>query len=460
MNNIFRAYDIRGIYNEELDPIIVARIGMAFGTYLGGTGKVSLGRDGRTSSIAMEQALISGIVSTGVHVVSLGLLPIPTANYWTWKNDFTAGVYITASHNPAQYNGIRFRHPDGTGYTGGNNEIRDIYLGDRFKKADWDSLGHVSHEDSNVVIEDYLDFISRHCSYKKKLTVVIDPGNGVGTLTAPRIFKRLGMNVITINSQVDGTFPGRPSEPSAENLVDLCDMVVKSGADLGIGYDGDADRCVFVDEGGRVVQVEKVAVMLGRMIIKEHEGPVITTVSGSMIVKEEIERSGGEVITIRVGDVFVAEAIKEYKAAFAAEDSAHFFIPFDYSFDDPLLTSMILLELISNGTSTLGDLAHEIPSYPKTEKAHDCDDGIKFDVIEDVVKHYKALEHLNLEVSTIDGARITYPDGWGLIRCSNTQPKVRITVEAHSVDRLNELEREFTNVFNEMKKGRTAGDLS
>ena len=455
MNNIFRAYDIRGIYNEELDPAIVARIGMAFGTYLGGTGRVGLGRDGRTSSVAMEQALISGIVSTGVDVVSLGLIPIPTANYWTWKNEFDAGVYITASHNPAEYNGIRFRHPDGTGYTGGNDEIRDIYMENRFIKAGWDSLGHVYQEDGNKVIDDYLGFISRHCSYKKKLTVVIDPGNGVGTLTAPLIFRRLGMNVLTINSQVDGTFPGRPSEPSAENLKDLCNIVLKSGADLGIGYDGDADRCVFVDERGEVVQVEKIAVLLGRMIIKDHEGPVITTVSGSMIVKEEIERAGGEVITIRVGDVFVAEAIKEHKAVFAAEDSAHFFIPFDYYFDDPLLTSLLLMELVSNGTSTLGELADEIPSYPKTEKAHDCGDEIKFDVIEDVVNYYKALDRKDLEIGTIDGARIVYPEGWGLIRCSNTQPKVRITVEAHSVERLNELELEFTNVFTEMKNGRS-----
>jgi len=455
MNNIFRAYDIRGIYNQELDPIIVTKIGMAFGTYLGGTGKVSLGRDGRTSSIAMEQALVSGIVSTGVDVVCLGLLPIPTANYWTWKNDFDAGVYITASHNPAEYNGIRFRHPDGTGYTDGNDEIRDVYMANQFIRAGWDSLGHVSHEESRKVIEDYLGFISRHCSYKKKLTVVVDPGNGVGTLTAPPVFRQLGMDVVTINSQVDGTFPGRPSEPSAENLKDLCKLVLKSEADLGIGYDGDADRCVFVDERGEVVQVEKVAVLLGRMIIKNRQGPVISTVSGSMIVKEEIERAGGEVITIRVGDVFVAEAIKEHKAVFAAEDSAHFFIPFDYYFDDPLLTSLILLELISNGSSTLGELAAEIPSYPKTEKAHDCDDGIKFDVIEDVVQHYKAMGRADLKIGTIDGARIDYPDGWGLIRCSNTQPKVRITVEAHSVERLKELQLEFTKVFTEMKNGRS-----
>ena len=447
MENIFRAYDIRGIYNEELDPEIVARIGMAFGTYLGGKGKVCLGRDGRTSSVAMEQALISGMTSTGVDVVSVGLVPIPTSNYWTWKNDFTAGVYITASHNPAEYNGIRFRHPDGTGYTGGNEEIKAVYMKNDFRKASWDALGQVTYVDASTVIDDYLKFISRHFSFHRRLTLAIDPGNGVGTLTAPQVFTTLGMKVVTINDKVDGTFPGRPSEPNRETLNGLCRLVAESGADMGIGYDGDGDRSVFVDERGEMIQVEKIAVLIGREMMKRRRGPVISTVSGSMIVKEEIERSGGEVITIRVGDVFVAEAIKEHDAAFAAEDSAHFFIPLDYYFDDPLLTSLVLAELLSGGTSTLGELSDSISSYPKTEKAHDCADAIKFEVVEDVVEHYRGIVGDGPEVVTIDGAKIIYPDGWGLIRCSNTQPKVRITVEAQTESRLGELEKEFTDVF-------------
>ena len=456
MENIFRAYDIRGIYNEELDPEIVARIGMAFGTYLGGKGKVCLGRDGRTSSTAMEHALISGLISTGVDVVSIGLLPIPTANYWTWKNDFTAGVYITASHNPAEYNGIRFRHPDGTGFTEGNNEIKAVYLKDDFLKAPWNGLGQVTYEDGSAVIEEYLKFISRHFSFDRRLTLAIDPGNGVGTLTAPQVFRKLGMKVVTINDRVDGTFPGRPSEPNRETLKGLCRLVAESGADMGIGYDGDADRSVFVDERGEMIQVEKIAVLIGREMLKRRRGPVISTVSGSMIVKEEIEKAGGEVITIRVGDVFVAEAIKEHGASFAAEDSAHFFIPLDYNFDDPLLTSLVLAELLSGGTSTLGELSDSISSYPKTEAAHDCGDGIKFQVVEDVVRHYQGMDGDVPEVVTIDGAKIIYPDGWGLIRCSNTQPKVRITVEAQTEGRLRELKNEFTAVFFEKRERRRA----
>ena len=451
MENIFRAYDIRGIYNTELDPVIAAKIGIALGTYLGGKGRVNLGRDGRTSSIAIEQALISGITSTGVDVVTIGLVPIPTANYWTWKNYFDAGVYITASHNPAEYNGIRFRHPDGTGYTKGNEEIRDIYLKDEFIRAPWDRLGSVSYVDSEMVIKDYVEFISRHCSFEKKLKVAIDPGNGVSTLSVPFAFEKFGAEVVTINAEVDGTFPGRPSEPNKETLANLEKLVRSTGADLGIGYDGDGDRCVFVDERGEVIQVEKIAVLLGKHLIKKYEGPVISTVSGSMIVREEIEKAGGKVITIRVGDVFVAEAIKEHAAVFAAEDSAHFFIPIDYNFDDPLLTSLILADILSKEVLTLGELVDEIPSYPKTEKGHECFDNIKFQVVDDVVDHYRSLLIDNMQVTTIDGVRIDYPDGWGLIRCSNTQPKVRITVEAQTRDRLEELVKEFTDVFLEKK---------
>jgi len=451
MENIFRAYDIRGIYNTELDPVIVSKIGMALGTHLGGKGRVSLGRDGRTSSIAIEQALVSGITSTGVDVEVIGLLPIPTANYWTWKNELDAGVYITASHNPAEYNGIRFRHPDGTGYTGGNEYIKRIYLRGEFSRAPWNRLGAVSYVDSEKVINDYIEFISRHCSFEKELKVAIDPGNGVATLSAPSAFTRLGARVVTINQEIDGTFPGRPSEPNKETLKDLELLVRSAGADLGIGYDGDGDRCVFVDERGEVIQVEKIAVLLGKHLIKKYPGPVITTVSGSMIVREEIEKAGGEVITIRVGDVFVAEAIKEHDAAFAAEDSAHFFIPVDYNFDDPLLTSLMLADILSKEDETLGELTDEIPSYPKTENGHKCPDNIKFEVVGDVVSHYRSLNVDNMRVTTIDGARIDYADGWGLIRCSNTQPKVRITVEAQTGERLRELVTEFTDVFNEKK---------
>ena len=454
MDNIFRAYDIRGIYNDELDPVIAARIGMAFGTYLGGKGKICLGRDGRTSSPAMEQALTSGMTSAGLDVVSVGLLPIPTANYWTWKNDFSAGVYITASHNPAEYNGIRFRHADGTGYTQGNVDIAEVYRRGEFVRAPWNALGECHQVDAELVIDDYLKFILKHVDPARRLRIAIDPGNGVGALTAPRIFRDMGMDVVTINSEVDGTFPGRPSEPNERTLGDLRELVKSTGADMGIGYDGDADRCVFVDEKGRTVQVEKIAVLMGWEIIKQRSGPVISTVSGSMIVKEEIEKAGGEVITIRVGDVFVAEAIKEHGAVFAAEDSAHFFIPFDYYFDDPLLTSILLADMLSRGDATLGQLSDSVPSYPKAEEAHDCADGIKFEVVEDVVEHYRSMGENGPEIITIDGAKIVYADGWGLIRCSNTQPKVRITVEAQSRERLDELEREFTGVFLEKREER------
>lgn len=451
--SIFRAYDIRGIYNEEIDPSIVAKIGMAFGTYLGGKGKVCLGRDGRISSLAMEQALISGLVSSGMDVVSIGLLPIPVANYWTWKNEFRGGVYITASHNPAEYNGIRFRHGDGTGYTSGNEDIKEIFQKGELRKADWDKIGELHCLDPHMVISDYLNYVAQFSSANKRLKVVIDPGNGVASTTAPAMFRRAGMTPVTINAQIDGTFPGRPSEPSEETLGDLRDVMRVSGADLGIAYDGDGDRCVFVDERGELVPVEKITVMLGKELMKEYSGPVITTVSGSMTIKEEIEKAGGEVITIRVGDVFVARAIKEYGAIFSAEDSSHFFIPIHYSFDDPMLTSLFLADLIARSGGTLSELVANIPSYPRRKSAHACEDDIKFEVVDKVVGHYRGeREKGKLDLNTIDGAKIIYEDGWGLIRCSNTQPKVRITVEARTHSRLEELSEEFQGVFREKRE--------
>ncbi len=450
--SIFRAYDIRGIFNTELYPDLVTKIGMAFGTYLGGEGRVCLARDGRTSSRIIEQALVAGITSTGVDVEIIGLVPIPIANYWTWKNDFSAGVYITASHNPAEYNGIRFRHPDGTGYTLGNDAIKEILLEEDFILADWDLLGRSYNEDSSSVIDNYVDFIMEHWTGgETPLKIVIDPGNGVAGLVAPDLFNKLGMDVITINAQVDGTFPGRPSEPSKENINDLCALVEGIGADVGLAYDGDSDRCAFVDEKGKAIQVEKVGVIIARELLEEYDGPVISTVSASMLLEQEIEEAGGEVISVRVGDAFVAQAIKENDGIFGVEDSAHFFLPLSYNFDDPILTSMYLVDILTRSNKTFGELLDEVPSYPKDKLKFDCSDDIKFQVIDAVVEHYSQKEG-DFELVTLDGAKIIYPEGWGLVRCSNTQPSVRITVEAQTEERLKELMQEFQEVFLEEMK--------
>ncbi|MFQ5974834.1 MAG: phosphoglucosamine mutase, partial [Candidatus Hydrothermarchaeales archaeon] len=258
MKHIFRAYDVRGIFNQELTPDIATKIGMAFGTYLKGKGKVILGRDVRTSSEIIENAIIAGLASTGLDVVSTGLVPIPVLNFKTRMGDYDAGAYITASHNPPEYNGVRLRRSDGSGYTTENQEVWGTYQKGKFKLANWNRLGKISHIDNKRSIREYKDYLLQRIKIDKSIKAVLDIGNGASFETVPQVLNEAGVKVITINETPDGTFPGRPSEPSDKTLGDLKKRVAEEGADFGAGYDGDSDRVIFVDDKGRTVQTEKI----------------------------------------------------------------------------------------------------------------------------------------------------------------------------------------------------------
>lgn len=444
MEHIFRAYDIRGIFNKELTADTASKIGLAFGTYLRGKGSVLVARDPRTSSVIMENAFVSGLASTGCDVFTTGMIPIPTANFKTSVGDFNAGAYITASHNPPEYNGVRFRHGDGTGYTKQNEEIRDIFLKGEFHLADWDKIGKITNIDPDETIKEYSELLLDKFDFGKTLKVVLDPGNGATSLVAPELFRRLGSEVSTINAQPDGAFPGRPSEPNEKNLAGLRKAVVDRGADFGAGYDGDGDRVVFVDDLGRVVQTEKIGIIISREVLKKKKGIIIANMECSMIVEKEIEKAGGEVRRVRVGDVFVAEKIKEYDALFAMETSAHYFTPEFYVFDDPVIVSLKLGEILSKADRTLSSMADEIPSYPRTMKNFDCSDEIKFHVMEKIVDSFKERGY---KLDLTDGAKVIFEYGWALLRPSNTTPLIRASVEAETEERLKELLSMVENEF-------------
>ena len=441
--HIFRAYDIRGVFNEELDVAMAAKIGMAFGSYLGRDKRVLVGRDGRTSSEVLEEAFISGLASTGCECVSIGLVPIPTANYHIWKGEYDGGVYITASHNPPEYGGIRFRHGDGTGYTRENMDIRDRYLRGDYTLAPWDSIGGIERRGSEDAIDDYLGFILPKFSVQESLRAVLDLGNGVAATTAPRALRRAGIDVVTINEAIDGRFPGRPSEPKEETLGELMRATVRENAAFGAGYDGDADRVIFVDDKGRVVQTEKIGILVARDILRKRTGKIIANVECSMIVEEEIPKLGGEVLRVRVGDVFISEAIKKHGALFAMETSAHYFLPEFYPFDDPLLITLKLAEILSRGEK-LSELVDAIPSYPKRAINFPCRDEEKFKVVERIVENWQAKGYT---LDLTDGAKVVFEDGWALLRPSNTTPLVRASVEGVTEERLKELVDMVTRDF-------------
>ena len=448
LEKIFRAYDVRGVTNVDLTPEVMARIGMAYGTYLGGGAKVCVGRDGRTSSELLEQAFLSGLASTGCQATSVGLVPIPTSNFATFYRKFDAGAYITASHNPPEYNGIRFRNADGTGYTQENDRVKDQFFRGDFRKAAWNSLGRIERADSQEVIDQYIEFILDRTKVEGSLKVALDPGNGVSALTAPALFRKLGAQVDLVNERIDGTFPGRSPHPTEKNLGALQELVKSSGAAFGAAYDGDGDRVVFVDEKGRPAQVEKIGIIISKWLLKGKKGGrIIANVPCSMIVEEEINKAGGEVMRVRVGDVFISEAIRKHGALFAMEISAHFFVPTFWFFDDPVLTTVKLVEILAAMKTPLSKLLDAIPSYPIIEKEVHCPDNIKFRVVERLVEHHK---HLGDKLELIDGLKVLYEDGWGMVRPSNTQPAVRLFAEARTRPRMEEIVTHLEKEFNDM----------
>ncbi|MFH1774124.1 MAG: phosphoglucosamine mutase [Methanobacteriota archaeon] len=453
MEHIFRAYDVRGIFNKELTPDIAAKIGAAFGTYLDGRGNVLIARDGRMSSEIVESAFIAGLASAGCNCFTTGLVPIPTANFKIWKGGYDTGAYITASHNPPEYNGVRFRHGDGSGYTKQNEEIKKIFLSGKFKLAAWNKLGSINKLNSNATIREYLDFLLPKFKFEKKLKVVLDSGNGVSSLTVPKAFEELGAEVSTLNAQIDGTFPGRDSEPSEASLGELKKVVTAEKADFGAGYDGDGDRVIFVNDKGRAVQTEKIGIIISRDILKNKKGNIIANIECSMILEREIEKAGGMLKRVRVGDVFVTEAIKKHQALFAMETSAHYFMPEFYFFDDPTLISLKLAEILSKSEKSLSEMADEIPSYPKIMKNFSCPDEIKFKAMRQIIKSFKEKGY---KLDLTDGAKIIFEDGWALLRASNTTPLIRATVEAENKKRVKELlnlvEKEFMEATKMVKR--------
>jgi len=454
MEHIFRAYDIRGVFNQDLTTDVAARLGEVFARFHGNEGRVAVGRDVRLSSPALESAVMAGLAAGGMDVVSVGACPIPVLNFHLNQGEYVAGVYVTASHNPPEYNGIRWRNPDGSGYTEDNQVIKGMYFSGDHHRPPWDGVGTVSRLPEGEAIEAYLSFLASRLTAPRPLKVVVDPGNGASTLVAPELLRRVGHRVEIIFGEVDGTFPNRSPHPTERSLGALKEAVPRMGADLGVGYDADGDRAVFVDDKGRVVQTEKVGILVARDLLREHKGKVIANVPCSMIVEDELEPEGAEVVRVRVGDVFVCEEIKRHGGIFAMEISAHFFLPTYYIFDDPMLMTLKLAQLVGSDGRPLSEIVDAIPSYPFIEEGFACPDELKFRVNELVEEHWR---ERGARIDTTDGVKVMFEDGWAMLRPSNTQPLVRLFAEARTQGRLDQLVAEFTDLFEEMK-GRAAAE--
>ena len=438
---IFRQYDIRGIVDRDLTTEAATAIGRAFATLLrnrGVTGTVAVGRDNRPSGGMLRDALVEGLTKAGANVVDIGVVPTPLL-YWSLHQlAVVGGIQITGSHNPPEYNGFKLCVGHDSLHGEGIEALR--LLIDRSDLAK--GSGSVRSE---VVIERYVDdVVSRTGPLKRRLKVVFDCGNGVGALVARHLFDRLGLDASYLYCESDGSFPNHHPDPTVvENLHDIIREVKARRADLGIAFDGDADRLGVVDARGEIVWGDHILILYARDVLaRTGTGqPIIFDVKCSQALPQAIEAAGGQPIMWKTGHSLIKERMKQLKAPLAGEMSGHmFFTEGFYGHDDALYGAARLLRIVAAAGKSVEEMLSDVPRFVSTPEIRvDCPDELKFAVVDRAVQHFRA----RYDVIDVDGVRVLFGDGWGLIRASNTQPVLVTRYEARSPERLAVIQREM-----------------
>ena len=432
---LFGTAGIRGPINSKVTPELALNVGKALGTYIN-SGKVTVARDARTSSIMLESALISGLLSTGCEVIALGPIPTPMLA-WATSRLSDAGVMITASHNPPTDNGIKAFNENGVEfYLEQEEELERIILSQSYKRAKWYEIGKVERFDlKNEYINSVLDFVK----HETDLKVLYDGANGVGSVIAPYLLREMGAKVISINAHLDGHFPGRKPEPRYENIAYLGNLVRELGVDLAIAQDGDADRIAIFDERGNYISEDTLIALFAKLYVEENKGgTVVTSINTSFRIDRVVQDAGGKVYRVPLGQLH--DGIKKYHAIFAAEPWK-FIHPKFGMWIDSFVTMGLLIKLIDEEGKPLSEIVKEIPQYPLIKKNVRCPDELKPRVME-IVKNElkKKLKDEIEETLTISGIRLNLKDGsWVLVRPSGTEPKIRVVVEGQTEKRMREL---------------------
>ncbi|TWI76918.1 phosphomannomutase [Desulfobotulus alkaliphilus] len=426
---IFREYDIRGIAEKDFKVIDVKDIGRAMGTHMTANGckTIAVGRDCRSTSDIYEEALVEGLISTGMDVVKIGICPTPVLYFATHHLKTDAGIIVTASHNPPEYNGFKTTMAGASLFGEELQTIRKIITEKAFSVAD--TPGEISAKDP---IPAYLERIRTDIQIKKPMKVVVDAGNGTGGVVALPLLEALECEVIPLFCDMDGSFPNHEADPTiAENLADLIRTVKETGADVGIGYDGDADRIGVVGPDGRIFHGDQLMILFSREILKTRPGATfISEVKCSQTLYDDIAAKGGKPIMWRTGHSLIKQKMKETGAVLAGEMSGHmFFADRYYGYDDAIYATCRLLEILSSTKKSLNDLLADVPETFNTPEIRvDCEDEIKFNIVRAITAHYQKTH----KVIDIDGARVLFDEGWGLVRASNTQPALVLRFEGNS----------------------------
>ncbi len=437
--NIFREYDIRGITPKDLNEAAMEWLGKAYATYLQGHithNRVAIGRDGRLTSEPFSRALIAGITSAGIDVIDLGEVPTPLVYFALFTQDVDGGIMITGSHNPKEYNGMKVAVGKSTIHGSEIQALGQIAQKGAFTTAE--KPGTVTKLD---IVPAYHARVLSDVKLARKLKVVVDAGNGVGGKVAVPLFQALGCDVVPLFCDVDGNFPNHHPDPTlAASLTHLIETVKREKADLGLAYDGDGDRIGAVDENGEVIYGDRLLILFARSVLKDVPGAaVIGEVKCSRTLYQDIEKHGGKAVMWKTGHSLIKDAMKKFDAQLAGEMSGHMFFKHRwYGFDDAIYSSARLLEFLARGGQTLSDHLSSVPKTFSTEEIRiPTTEERKFGIVDAATRYFK--DEMGLDVNDIDGARIEFPDGWGLIRASNTSPMLVMRCEADTEARLQEI---------------------
>ncbi len=417
----FKEYDIRGEAYSEITIGLSELVGKAFGTYAlkKGFDRVSVGKDNRLSTPAISKALVKGLISTGCSVYDLGVLPTP-AFYFSLHLQKTAGVMVTASHNPADNNGFKLCVGTSSLYGMEVQKIRKIIEKRIFSKG----KGRVIKKN---IMSEYVQRIESTEKAIKKIKVVVDAGNGVGGV-ATEILKRIGCDVVELYCDSNGNYPHHHPDPSVdENMKDLSKKVGETHSNVGVAFDVDADRMGCVDENGKILRGDELLAIFAEDALKKKKGYVVFDVKTSRMVREVIEKNKGIPFMWKTGHSLTEEKSRELKAVIAGEVSGHYYF-YDryYGFDDGIYAACRIAEIISRGNKKLSELVNELPKYYSTPELRiECEESKKFGIVKEMVSEFKN----KYKVVTLDGGRVEFKNGWGLIRASNTQPMIVVRVE-------------------------------
>ena len=440
---LFGTNGIRGIVNQELTPEMASKVGSAIGTFFKSK-NLLVGHDARTSGPMLAEAVTAGLTATGCTVFSAGMAPTPALQYAVKNHKMDGGVIITASHNPPEYNGIKVIWNDGIETSHEQEtEIERIYFENKNALAEWNKLG--TTRELLGVNDEYVEAIKKHVNVAKiaakRYHVVVDAANSVGGLTAPILLRELGCKVTSINANIDGTFPGRLPEPRPENLKEIALTVKAVGADLGVAFDGDADRSIFVDENGEIYWGDKTFAVIEKHFLKANpNAKIITPVSSSTLIKDTAEAYKGEIVWTKVGSVTVSHKMKELNAKLGGEENGGVFYGPHQAVRDGAMTTALILEIMAERGAKLSSLIAEQPQYFIEKGKVECPEDKKEKVLKKLVEQVKGAN-----VSTIDGVKLWFEDKSALlVRPSGTEPVYRLYAEAKNQEKALKLVKDYS----------------